>query len=211
MKKFCETYGVSRETFFKLEKYCQALTDWQSKINLISKNSLQDVWKRHIADSAQLFNLIPPNANNLLDIGSGAGFPGMVLAIISSEKTPYLKITLTESVTKKTLFLNHVKNLLLLDNTDILNDRVEKIKNKKFSVITARAVTALSDLLEYAHPLLDENGICIFPKGKTYQEEITQAQKQWKFSLKTIDSQTSEEGKILVINKLTKRRTKCQE
>ena len=89
---------------------------------------------------------------------------------------------------------------------------VLSIKNKKFSAITARAVTSLDDLLEYANLLLDKNGLCIFPKGKSYKEEIEQAQKQWKFSLTIVDSNTSEEGKILIIKKLTKKgRTKCQE
>lgn len=212
MKNFCDIYSVSRETFSKLEKYCQAIIEWQSKMNLVSKSSLQDIWKRHIEDSAQLFNLIPATAKNLLDIGSGAGFPGMVIAIISAEKTPYLNITLTESITKKTLFLNYTKDLLHLENTNILNTRVETIKNKKFSIITARAVTNLVDLLEYSYQLLDKNGLCIFPKGKSYKEEIEQAKKQWQFSLTIVDSQTSEEGKILVINKLTKKRSaKCRE
>ena len=212
MKDFCAKYNVSHETYLKMEKYCQSLLDWQSRMNLVSNSSLEDIWNRHFEDSAQLFNLVPLTAKNLLDIGSGAGFPGMVLAIIAEEKTPYLKVTLTESITKKTLFLNHVKNLVSLNNTNILNERVEKIKNKKFSVITARAVTALTDLLEYSFPLLDKNGICIFPKGKNYKKEIEQAQKQWDFSLTVVDSKTSEEGKILVINKLTKKgRTKCQE
>lgn len=212
MKDFCAKYNVSHETYLKLEKYCQYLIDWQDKMNLVSKKSLQDIWARHFEDSAQLYNFIPSTAKSLLDIGSGAGFPGLVLAIIAAEKTPYLKITLAESIKKKTLFLNYVKEELSLNNTTILNERVETIKNKKFSAITARAVTSLDDLLKYANLLLDKNGLCIFPKGKSYKEEIEQAQKQWKFSLTIVDSNTSEEGKILIIKKLTKKgRTKCQE
>ena len=88
MKNFCNIYNISRETYSTVELYCQTLIEWQNNINLVSNNSLQDVWNRHFADSAQLFNLIPENAKSLLDIGSGACFPGMVMAIIANEKTP---------------------------------------------------------------------------------------------------------------------------
>lgn len=212
MKNFCDTYNVSRETYSKLELYCQTLIEWQNKINLVSNNSLQDVWNRHFADSAQLFKLIPDDAKNLLDIGSGAGFPGMVLAIISNEKTPYLKTTLVESIKKKTLYLNYVKESIGVKNIEIINDRAESIKNQKYDVITSRAVTALANLLAYAEKLLKKNGICIFPKGANYQKEIDDAKKIWNFSLDVVQSSTSEEGKILIISNLTKKgRTKCQE
>lgn len=212
MKNFCDTYNVSRETYSKLELYCQTLIEWQNKINLVSNNSLQDVWNRHFADSAQLFKLIPDNAKTLVDIGSGAGFPGMVLAIISNEKTPYLKTTLVESIRKKTLYLNYVKDSIDVKNLEIINDRAESIKNQKYDVITSRAVTALANLLAYAEKLLDKNGICIFPKGSNYQKEIDDAKKIWKFSLDVVQSSTSEEGKILIISNLTKKgSTKCQE
>lgn len=212
MKNFCDTYNVSHETYSKLELYCQTLIEWQNKINLVSNNSLQDVWNRHFADSAQLFKLIPDNAKTLVDIGSGAGFPGMVLAIISNEKTPYLKTTLVESIRKKTLYLNYVKDSIGVKNLEIINDRAESIKNQKYDVITSRAVTALANLLAYAEKLLDKNGICIFPKGSNYQKEIDDAKKIWKFSLDVVQSSTSEEGKILIISNLTKKgSTKCQE
>ena len=204
MENFCKTYNVSRETFSKLEQYCQSLIEWQQKFNLVSNGSLQDVWNRHFADSAQLFRYIPEKAGSLLDIGSGAGFPAMVLAIMAAEKTPYLKFTMVESISKKTLYLNHVKDITGV-NAEILNTRAENIKNKKYEVITARAVTSLKDLLKYAFPLLKKGGICIFPKGKSYCEEIKEAQKQWIFSTEIFDSTTSDEGKILIIKNLMKK------
>ncbi len=204
MKDFCDKYSVSRETYSLLEKYCQELKDWQCKMNLVGANTLKDLWSRHIEDSAQIFELIPTEAKNLLDIGSGAGFPGMVLGIMSLCKTPYLKITLTDSIKKKTLFLNHIKDAIHLDNVEVLNIRAEQIKDQKFSVITARAVTALTDLLGYANHLLKKDGVCIFPKGKSYQQEINDASKKWKFSLSVVDSKTSDEGKILIISNLRK-------
>ena len=212
MKKFCDTYNVSRETYSKLDLYCQSLIEWQEKFNLVSANSLKDAWNRHFEDSAQLYDLIPEKAKNLADVGSGAGFPGMVIAIMSNEKKPYLKTTLIESIKKKTMYLNHVREITGVKNLEIINDRAENIKNKKFDVITARAVTSLANLLKTTHHLLNNKGICIFPKGASYQKEVDEAKKSWNFSLKTVPSKTSEEGKILIISNLVKKGGKiCQE
>lgn len=204
MKKNCDTYNVSRETFSKLEIYHKSLLEWQNRFNLVSKNSLDDAWNRHFIDSVQLVRYIPENANSLLDMGSGAGFPGMVLAILFSDKTPYLKTTLVESINKKTLYLNHVKEITST-NVEIINGRVEQIKNRKFDVITSRAMTSLSDLFGYAYPLLNPKGLCIFPKGKSWHEEVDMAKNNWNFNFKVFDSETSEEGKILLINNLALR------
>ena len=110
MENFMMTYNVSRETYDRLELCRQALSEWQNKFNLVSRKSLEDAWNRHFLDSAQLYPLLPRGARTLADLGSGAGFPGMVLAIMAAEKTPYLKVTLIESTGKKTLYLNHLKN-----------------------------------------------------------------------------------------------------
>lgn len=206
MENFCEIYNVSRETYTKLELYCQSLIEWQQKFNLVSNASLNDVWNRHFADSAQLFELVPHNAKTLLDMGSGAGFPGMVLAVMANEKTPYLKITLAESISKKTLYLKHVKEITNTD-VNILNVRVENIKGH-FDIITARAMTALTDLLKYARPLLSTKGICIFPKGKNAGEEINLAKASWNFDYKSVPSRTSDDGEILIISNLTEKRRK---
>lgn len=203
MEDFCKTYNVSRETYSKLERYCQSLTEWQQKFNLVSNSSLADAWNRHFADSVQLFDLIPAKTKTLLDMGSGAGFPGMVLAIIANEKTPYLKVTLVESVAKKTLYLNHVKEITNT-NVEVLNTRVENIRGR-FDVISARAMTALTDLLNYAFPLLSSDGVCIFPKGKSASEEITTAKKMWNFNCKSVSSRTSDDGEILIISNLVKK------
>lgn len=196
------TYNVSRETYDKLKLCQQALCEWQNKFNLVSKNSLEDAWNRHFLDSAQLFPLLPPSAKNLVDLGSGAGFPGMVLAIMAAEKTPYLKLTLVESITKKTLYLNHLKQICGCNNVEIINDRIEKLSGKSFDVVTARAVTALTDLLAYACPLLKKDGVCIFPKGRSFEEEIKQAEKKWNFEYQTVPSTTGEDGVILIVKKL---------
>ncbi len=204
MESFCDKYHVSRETYLKLERYCQSLIEWQQKFNLVSKNTLNDIWSRHIEDSAQIFEHIPQKSKKLLDIGSGAGFPGMVIAIMSAEKTPYLNITLVDSVLKKTVYLNHVKEISDLSNTNILNCRMEKLSGQKFDVITARAVTSLDNLLEYSSPILSKNGICIFLKGRSYKEEIAAAKHNWNFDCQEIPSRTSDDGKILIISNIVK-------
>ena len=202
MENFMTTYNVSRETYDKLKLCQQALCEWQNKFNLVSKNSLEDAWNRHFLDSAQLFPLLPSTAKSLVDLGSGAGFPGMVLAVMATEKTPYLKLTLVESITKKTLYLNHLKQICGCTNVEIINDRIEKLTGKTFDVVTARAVTALTDLLTYAYPLLKKDGVCIFPKGRSYEEEIKQTEKKWNFEYQVVPSTTAEDGVILMIKKL---------
>lgn len=204
MKNFMDTYNVSRETFERLKTYEASLREWQKKFNLVSNASLDDAWNRHFLDSAQLFKYIPNSAKNVVDFGSGAGFPGMVLAIMAAEKTPYLNFFLIESITKKTLYLNEVKNLTGINNVKIINDRIENIKIPPVDVITSRAMCALKELLFYASKFSSKNTLCIFPKGKKYKEEIAEAQKSWIFTYKAVPSEQSDEGAILLITEIKK-------
>lgn len=203
MKNFCDTYNVSRETFLKLKTYQTLLVEWQGKFNLVSKNTIDDAWNRHFLDSVQLFNLIPENTKIMYDFGSGAGFPGMVLAIIANEKMPELEINLVESTSKKTMYLNEVKKQTNT-NVNILNSRIENLPLKVADVITSRAMSSLKDLLGYAFPFCHKNTICIFPKGKKYTEELAEAHKFWKFKCQILPSQQSDEGRILIISNISK-------
>lgn len=201
MKNFMEKYNVSRETFEKLKTYECLLKEWQTKFNLVSNSTLENAWERHFLDSVQLFKLIPQTAKTLMDFGSGAGFPGMVIAIMANAKTPYLKVSLVESTTKKTLYLKEVKKQVGVE-VEIINERIEKIKPHIVDVITSRAMTSLDALLKYALPFCGKKTVCIFPKGKKYAEELQEAQKKWSFSCQIVDSEQSDEGKILVITDL---------
>ena len=201
MKNFMEKYNVSRETFEKLKTYECLLKEWQTKFNLVSNSTLENAWERHFLDSVQLFKLIPQTAKTLMDFGSGAGFPGMVIAIMANAKTPYLKVSLVESTTKKTLYLNEVKKQVGVE-VEIINERIEKIKPHIVDVITSRAMTSLDALLQYALPFCGKKTVCIFPKGKKYAEELQEAQKKWCFNYQIVDSEQSDEGKILVITDL---------
>lgn len=203
MKNFCDTYNVSRETFDKLKHYQSMLIEWQSKFNLVSSSTLDDAWNRHFLDSVQLFQYIPNQAKVLYDFGSGAGFPGMVLAIIANEKMPDLQVSLIESITKKTLYLNAVKSETNT-NVTILNDRIENLQLPKADVITSRAMASLTELLGYAYKFCKKESVCIFPKGKKYAEELSEAHKRWKFKCQIVASTQSDEGKILIITNLSK-------
>lgn len=204
MEKFCTTYNVSRETFNKLKTYQSMLNDWQQRFNLVSKTTLEDAWNRHFLDSAQLFSYIPNNAKTMYDFGSGAGFPGMVIAVLASEKLPNLRINLVESITKKTVYLNAVKEKLGLDVT-IYNDRIEKLPIEKADIITSRALASLSELLEYSYRFCHKDTVCLFPKGKKYSEELADAHKKWHFKCEIIPSQQCDEGRILKITNINKK------
>ena len=203
MKNFMEKYNVSRETYDKLKTYESLLREWQGRFNLIGKGTIENIWERHFLDSAQLINFIPNTAKKMCDFGSGAGFPGMVLAIMLQEKTPYLKVTLVESTGKKTMFLNQVKQDTNT-NVEILNCRVENLSTQKFDIITSRAMTNLNNLLAYAYPYCKKETLCLFPKGKKYAEEIEVAKKGWHFDCQIKYSEQSSEGKILLINNIVK-------
>ena len=198
-----EKYNVSRETFERLKTCQRLLNEWQEKFNLVSRNTLEDAWNRHFLDSAQLFKFIPESAKTLYDLGSGAGFPGMVLAVMAAEKTPYLNISLIESTSKKTLYLNELKKQTGV-NVNIINDRIENLVPTKVDVITSRALTALDNLLGYAYRFCKPSTVCIFPKGKKYAEEIEEARKHWTFDCQIENSEQSDEGKILIITNLHK-------
>lgn len=205
MKNLECKYTVSRETMDKLKSYEASLREWQNRMNLVSKNSLEDAWQRHFQDSMQLFSLLPQQGV-VYDFGSGAGFPGMVLAIMASEKTPYLKFRLVESIKKKTLYLNEVKKITGISNVEVLNKRIEDIPAEAADVVISRAMASLSNLLSYAQKFCTRKTKCIFLKGKSYADEIAEAEKLWKFKAEILPSQESDEGVILIITDIHKRR-----
>ena len=201
MENLEEKLFVSRETLSDLRIYQTLLTDWQNKFNLVSNSSLQDAWSRHFLDSAQLYQYIPKNTVNLIDFGSGAGFPALVLATMSKKRTPYLNITAVESIKKKTLFLKEVCSRLDLQ-VRIENNRIENLKPQKYDVITSRAMCSLDKLLDYAQNFCHKNTTCIFPKGQSYESELMLAKKKYSFDCEIKENMLSEDGKILIITNI---------
>ena len=197
--------NVSRETIEKLKKFQNMVLEWNKKINLISKASEQNIWERHIIDSLQLYPLIEEKDKVLYDFGSGAGFPAIVLAILSEQFYPNLNITLIESIGKKVLFLENVKKSLNL-NITILKDRIENLNLSKPDIITSRALASLDKLLEYSIPFIDKKTKMIFPKGEKWLEEVNKAKIKWLFEYTNIKSITEEKGCILLIKNVRRKK-----
>ena len=182
--------------------YIDMLKKWQKAVNLVSNSSLQDVWNRHIVDSAQLFPLIPLSAKTLADMGSGAGFPALVLAILNKNHQRSLKeIILIESDLKKCLFLKEVVRSLSLP-VQILNQRLETVQNLQADVITARGLADVQTLIKWARPMIEPNTICLFLKGENVQKEIPQEPLPYK--IEKIKSITNSNSFILKITEVLK-------
>ena len=194
---FAARTGVSRETLARLKAYADVLTDWNARHNLVSKNSLADLWRRHFWDSAQLTPLIPAGAKSLADLGSGAGFPGLVLAAM----LPNLAVTLFEATAKKCAFLQAAAERMGL-SVAIENARMEDLPPRAFDVVTARAVAPLPRLLEYAHSFMGPNSVCLFLKGQNVGSELTEAHKCWNMKLSQVPSQTDPSGAIVTVREL---------
>ncbi len=195
---FVQKFDVSRETIARLNQYEALLKKWNSKINLVSRSTLTEVWHRHFADSAQLWTLIPPSAETWLDFGSGAGFPALVIAIIAAEKRPNLTFTLVEGDQRKCAFLLTVVRELDLSAT-IEPSRIESLTAQKADVISARAVAPLGQLLDISALHARESTVLLFPKGNSYESELTAAQKHWHIDQEVVRSLTDSSSVILRI------------
>lgn len=194
---FAELSSVSRETLARLKAYVSLLAEWNTRQNLVSENSLNDVWRRHIWDSAQLAALVPADAKSLIDLGSGAGFPALVLAAIFRER-PDFRVVVTDSIAKKCRFLEAVVECLEL-NVEVRNGRIEDYPRETFDVITARACAPLKKLLGYAQHLMDKNTVCLFLKGQSVAAELTEAHKSWNIKAIRHESRSDPFGVILEV------------
>lgn len=212
--EFARLFDVSRETIGRLETYADLLKQWQRTINLVAPKTLDDVWHRHFADSAQLYRLIPEHARELVDLGSGAGFPGLVLAIIGAEqssssgRSDALRVRLVESDTRKAAFLRDVTRRTGIA-VDIMSTRIESITNSaslaSVDVITSRALAPLPRLLELSEPLFASDTVGLFLKGKAVNDEIDAAQRTWSFDLALKESVTDADARIAVISHLKRK------
>ena len=191
-------FTVSRETFLKLKEYENLLTKWNSKINLVSKSTLRDFWNRHILDSVQVFCSIGEKTGKWVDLGSGGGFPGLVLAILSEEFEVSNNLCLIEADVRKSVFLRTVCRELGLV-VDVFNNRVEEISPMLADVVSARALAPLKTLCFYAESHLNENGIAVFAKGENWELELLEAQKNWIFEYDVVTSKLHQGSVILVL------------
>lgn len=194
-------YDVSRETTRALDAYVAQLARWQTVKNLVGPSTLAEVWSRHIADALQLLALAP-DATRWIDLGSGAGIPGLILAMAGKERG--IRVTLVESNARKCAFLTEAARLTGAP-ADIRNARIEAVIDDAIGaeIVCARALAPLDQLLTWSAPLLKSGTIGLFPKGRDVQAELTQATARWTFAHDLVPSRTDPDARIVRVTALT--------
>ena len=195
-----DTFGLTDAIVARLEDYAALLVKWQEKINLVGPDTIGDLWHRHMADSAQLLALIPPTARRVADFGSGAGFPGLVLSILGVQD-----VHLVESDGRKAAFLREAIRVTGCTAT-VHVARAETLNSLSADVVSARALAPLVRLIPLVLPHLVEGGICLFPKGKAAEDELTAAGKEWIMGVQPVDSITDPSASILVLREVKRGR-----
>lgn len=188
---------VPRETAETLRAFVDLLLRWNQRVNLVSDRSADTVWERHIADSLQLLPLLPYGTATILDLGSGAGFPGLILAIASG-----LRVDLVESDKRKAAFLIEAAARLGLGGVAVHAKRIEDAALQPAMLVTARALAPLHALLRHAHFLLAPGGTALFPKGRAAEEELTAASRNWIMRVERFPSRTDPASTILRISEI---------
>jgi 16S rRNA (guanine527-N7)-methyltransferase len=195
-ESFAQAAGVSRETRERLEAYAACLSEWQGRMNLVGRSTLDDLWRRHMQDSAQLLRFVPRGCRRLVDLGSGAGFPGLVLSILGVPG-----VELVESDQKKAAFL---RAAALASGSDAVIHacRAEDLPVGQADVVTARAVAPLERLIPMVAPFLAEGSVAILPKGSSVETELKAVARHWHLWYTRHTSMTDPRGSILVIDRL---------
>ena len=189
---------VSRETAGRLDLLVAHLARWNAAINLVGRSTLGEVWTRHILDSAQLLDLAPDGVRTWADLGSGAGFPGLVIAILAAERLRDLHVTLVEADRRKAEFLRSTARLCGVEIT-VHADRIDAVPPLRADVVSARALAPLTDLLGFAARHLRPGGAALFSKGAGHEAEIAAALERWRFSVQKHRSRTDRDSVVLRI------------
>ena len=206
MKKneFVKSLNVSRETLNGFYEYESLLSKWNKKINLVSKNTLVDIWERHFLDSGQIIKHVEASGKRWVDVGSGAGFPGLVVALLLRDRKIDCDLVLVEKNPKKGFFLNEVIRKLNL-SVEVVNDNIDTLEPLNADILTARAFSELNNLIEVAFRHRKKEGICLFLKGENYRIELDKTLNYWFFDYDIVDSLSSSSGKIIRVKKIFKR------
>ena len=189
--------NVSRETFLRLKEYEKLLFKWNAKINLVSRSTLDNFWNRHVLDSAQFLSSVGEKAGKWVDLGSGGGLPGLVVAILSDEIELVNKLFLVEADVRKAVFLKTVCRELGL-KVEVYNNRIEELPPMSANIVSARALAPLKTLCLYAKNHLEKDGVAVFAKGENWKAELVEAQKKWIFSYEAVKS-TLHEGSVVLV------------
>jgi 16S rRNA (guanine527-N7)-methyltransferase len=189
-------FDVSRETEERLTVFVELLIKWSRTLNLVSRRDLEEIWPRHVADSLQLLPSLGQRSGRVIDLGSGGGFPGLVLAIAADR--PF---DLIESDQRKAAFLREAARATAAPAT-VHAARIEAVSLPPAPTITARALAPLNDLLGLAAPLLEPDGVCLFLKGRGATDELTAAAAHWHMRVERVRSRTDPSGSILHISEI---------
>ena len=189
-------YNLKTNEACLLDNFVVYLKEYNAHTNIVGGSTLVNPWNSHILDSLQIVPLIKERQLSIIDMGSGAGLPGIILSIVG-----FKNVTLVDSNGKKTRFLELFKDKHNLNYTIIYN-RLEKIKNLKFDIVISRALANLEKLFSYSQNFIKENTVLIFLKGKTVNEEIETAKKKWNFKFEKKQSISDPRGSILIIKDL---------
>ncbi len=204
---FEKAFSVSRETLDRLKIYESLLQRWQKTINLVAPSTLDQIWGRHFADSAQILALAPPELKTWVDLGTGAGFPGLVVATLLAPKAQ-TKVTLVESDSRKAAFLREAAREMAVP-VDILPLRIEaaatRVSLRRAGVISARALAPLPRLLALARPFCSTQTVCLFLKGREANRELQAAESEWIFESELVPSLTDPEGRVVIVRNLQPR------
>lgn len=185
----------------KLEQFATLVQKWNPAINVVAKSTIYDLWMRHIVDSAQLFSVVTPEYHHWLDIGSGGGFPGIVIAALAADLHPQMKVSLVESDKRKAVFLMEAARLLGL-SVAIHTARIEELSPQNACIVSARALAPLSSLCGLAARHVRTGGICAFLKGASVDLELDEARQEWKFALDRVQSVTDSKASLLFLRSL---------
>lgn len=196
-----EQLDVSRETFERLSTYVALLEKWNPKINLVAKSTLDDVWNRHIVDSLQVLEASAGLRGHWLDIGTGGGLPGLVVALCKPDDIE--DITLMESDQRKSVFLRSVLRETQ-SRAKVIADRIETTAPQNADILSARALAPLPQLLEFAHRHLKPSGTALFSKGVTWEKELEAAREAFSFRCEAIKSSTQQGAVILRISEISR-------
>ncbi len=199
---FLSQVDVSRETLERLDNYAALLSKWNPAINLVAPSTLQHLWKRHFLDSAQVLELAP-NAKKWVDIGTGGGFPGMIIAILAAQMRPNMRVTCIESDLRKATFLRNVARETGVD-VQVISERIEQVEPLSADVLSARALAPLTKLLGFAERHLSLNGRALFLKGVSYADEVKEALENWRFQVDTYASKTDPNAVILTLGDISR-------
>ncbi|WP_172297850.1 16S rRNA (guanine(527)-N(7))-methyltransferase RsmG [Pseudoruegeria sp. HB172150] len=200
---FAAQVNVSRETLERLETYDSLIRKWNKAINLVANSTLDDLWNRHFLDSAAAFSAVPTPSGRWVDLGSGGGFPGAVVAIMAAEVAPDLSVTCIEADIRKASFLRTLSVETGVP-INVLSRRIEQAPPQNAQYLSARALAPLTQLLAHAEQHLDPTGTAIFLKGESWRQEVETALETYRFSVENIPSPTQHGAAILVIGGISR-------